>query len=135
MAPTPRDVTPAEFRLLRRLWERGNATIRELSEDLYGERPTRSQYATVQSLLDRLYQKGYVHRRREGRQNHYSPAVTRSDLLSLRLREIADELCDGSLAPLLSHLTRLTNPTPEEADALQRLVERLSERASHEEDE
>jgi predicted transcriptional regulator len=86
---------------------------------------THSQYATVQSLLDRLDQKGCVERRKEGRVNVYSATVKRTDLIARRLRETADSLCDGSLAPLLSHLVRSSDPTVEEVEALERLIERL----------
>jgi hypothetical protein len=48
-------------------------------------------------------------------------------MVSRRLRETADALCEGSLAPLLSHLVRVSDPTPEEAESLARLVERLAE--------
>ncbi|RLE20419.1 MAG: BlaI/MecI/CopY family transcriptional regulator [Acidobacteria bacterium] len=112
--------------LLRLLWKGGASSIRELTDQLYPE-GSHSEYATVQSLLDRLERKDCVRREKQGRLNVFTATVNRGELVSRRLRETADALCEGSLAPLLSHLVRASDPTPEEADALQRLVERLTE--------
>jgi len=111
---------------LRLLWKGGASSIRELTDQLYPE-GSHSEYATVQSLLDRLERKDCVRREKQGRLNVFTATVNRGELVSRRLRETADALCEGSLAPLLSHLVRASDPTPEEADALQRLVERLTE--------
>lgn len=125
MTLKPRNITETELALLRLLWKRGSSTIRELTDQLYPE-GTHSEYATVQSLLDRLEAKNCVHREKQGRVNIFTAAISRGELVSRRLRETADALCDGSMAPLLSHLVRVSEPTAEEAEALERLVERLS---------
>ena len=125
MAWTPRDITDTELALLRLLWKNGSSTIRDLTDRLYPE-GTQSQYATVQSLLDRLEKKSCVSRAKDGRTNVFTATVTRADLVSRRMRETADALCDGSMAPLLSHLVRASDPTPDEAEALQKLIDRLA---------
>jgi len=122
----PRNITETELALLRLLWKGGASTIRELCDQLYPE-GAHSEYATVQSLLDRLEDKDCVRREKNGRVNVFTATVNRGELVSRRLRETADALCDGSLAPLLSHLVRASGPTPEEAEALERLVERLAQ--------
>ena len=69
MAPRsgPRvDVPDAELAVLKVLWERDSATIRELTDVLYPEGDT-AHYATVQKLLVRLQGRGCVDRRRKGR--------------------------------------------------------------------
>ena len=125
MSLKPKNISDTELALLRLLWKGGPSSIRELTDQLYPE-SSHSEYATVQSLLDRLERKGCVHREKQGRLNVFTPTISRTELVSRRLRETADALCEGSLAPLLSHLVRVSDPTPEEAEALERLVERLS---------
>jgi len=122
----PKNISDTELALLRLLWKGGASSIRELTDQLYPE-SSHSEYATVQSLLDRLERKDCVLREKQGRLNVFTATISRGELVSRRLRETADALCEGSLAPLLSHLVRASDPTPEEADALQRLVERLAE--------
>jgi predicted transcriptional regulator len=125
MARRPQDVTDAEREVLRALWEQGPATIRALADELYPGGST-SEYATVQKLLERLSDKGHVSRRADGRQHVWSAAVRREELVARRLRDTADELCDGSLTPLLTQLVSTARLTREELAELRRLVDRLA---------
>jgi predicted transcriptional regulator len=125
MARRPRDVTEAELEVLRALWDEGPAPIRVLADRVY-PRGGASEYATVQKLLERLEDKGHVSHRSEGRLNVYTARVGREDLVARRLRETAEQLCDGSLTPLLTHLVRAGRLTPEELRELRRVVDRLS---------
>ena len=45
------NVTEYELAVLEVLWGRGSATIREITEEIYGDASTTS-YATVQKLLE-----------------------------------------------------------------------------------
>lgn len=128
MARRPRDVTDAELDVLRALWGDGPATIRTLADSLYPGGGT-SEYATVQKLLERLEAKGHVTRRAEGRQNVYSATVQREELVARRLRDTADDLCDGSLTPLITQLVSAGRLSREELQELRRLVDRASKRA------
>jgi predicted transcriptional regulator len=125
MTLKPKNITETELALLRLLWKGGPSSIRKLTDQLYPH-GSHSEYATVQSLLDRLETKDCVRREKQGRVNIFTATVSRTELVSRRLRETADALCDGSLAPLLSHLVEVSDPTPEEADTLQSLVDRLA---------
>jgi predicted transcriptional regulator len=125
MARRPQDVTEAELEVLRVLWDEGPAPIRVLADRVYPRGGT-SEYATVQKLLERLEGKGHVSHRSEGRLNVYTARVGREDLVARRLRETAEQLCDGSLTPLLTHLVSAGRLTPEELRELRRIVDRLS---------
>jgi BlaI family penicillinase repressor len=127
MARRPQDVTDAELDVLRALWDHGPATIRALADRLYPGGGT-SEYATVQKLLERLEDKGHVAHRTEGRQNVYRARVQREDLVARRLRDTAEQLCDGSLTPLLTHLVSAGRLSREELLELRRLVDRLARR-------
>ena len=103
MGRPAQDITESELSVLRILWERGTATIRQLTDILYpgGEA---AQYATVQKLLDRMETKGYVRRDRAMYVHVFAPLLDRDQLIGRRLRSLAEMLCDGSLTPLLTHL-------------------------------
>ena len=122
--PTEGHPTSAELEILRRLWRRGSATVRELRDDLYPD-GGHVHHTTVQSLLDRLQDKCCVRREKDGRVNRYSATVSRGELVGRRLRDTADSLCDGSLAPLLTHLVGEVDLDEDEARALEALVDRL----------
>ena len=126
MAGRARDVTAAELDVLRVLWDQGPSPVRAIAERLYpGGRA--SDNATVQKLLERLEAKSCVIReRQEGRQNVFAACVGKDELVARRLRQTAEQLCDGSLAPLLTHLVSAGGLSQEELRDLQKLVDRLS---------
>ncbi len=117
------EVTNAELAVLKALWELGASTIRQLTDRLYPEGGA-AHYSTVQKLLERLETKSHVRRRQQRRVNVYRATVNRRDLIAHRLRETADRLCDGSLAPLLTQLVGSAELSADEIDALRELVNR-----------
>jgi predicted transcriptional regulator len=129
MAVRPRDVTDAELDVLRALWELGPATIRALTDRLYPRGGT-SEYATVQKLLERLSGKDLVARRAEGRQNVFRATVNREELVARRLRDTAEELCDGSLTPVITQLVNAGELSREELRELRKVVDRATRRGS-----
>lgn len=116
------DVTETELAVLKALWRRGAATIRELTGELYPAGGT-SHYATVQKLLERLDGKGHVSREPRGRVNVYRATVGRGELIARRLQATADSLCEGSMTPLLTQLVGSARLTSEEISALRELVD------------
>lgn len=124
MARTPQDVTDAELSVLNVLWDEGPAPIRRLTEALYPNGGV-AQYATVQKLLERLETKGYVRRDRRTNIHVFAAAVDRDDLIGRRLKAIADKLCGGSLAPLLSHLLQTRPLSRQERQSLRSLIDEL----------
>ncbi len=120
----PQDITSAELAILKRLWQQGPGTIRDLTDQLYPG-GSHAQYATVQSLLTRLEGKGYVSHTKRGRVNVFRTKVTRGEVIAKRLRETAETLCDGATAPLLTHLMGRVELSDGELRALRKLVERL----------
>jgi predicted transcriptional regulator len=123
MPRTPQDVTEAELGLMNLLWDRGPATIRQLTDATYPNGGV-SHYATVQKLLDRLEDKGFVRRERKTSPHTFTAAVNKDRLIDLRLRSIADTFCDGALAPLLTHLVKGTMSTKDRR-SLRKLIDEL----------
>ncbi len=122
MGRPAQDITESELTVLRILWDRGTATIRQLSDILYpgGEA---AQYATVQKLLDRMETKGYVLRDRTLYVHVFKAVLDRDQLIGRRLRSLAEMLCDGSLTPLLTHLARAKDLTDKDRIALRAIME------------
>jgi predicted transcriptional regulator len=124
MARTPQDVTDTELAILQLLWERGPATRRQITDVLYpGGGP--SHYTTVQKLLERLEAKGFVRKDRGAGPLTFTATVGREELISRRLRDVADKLCGGSLTPLLINLVRSGPLSARELRELQDLIDDL----------
>lgn len=103
MPRTPKDVPDAELAVLQILWRTGAATVRELADELYPGGGS-SEAATVQKLCERLATKGFVAAERKQRPFRFRARVARDELIGRQLAALAEKLCDGSFAPLVSHL-------------------------------
>jgi predicted transcriptional regulator len=124
MPRPPQDVTDAELAILQVLWDRGKATVRELTEQLYSDYSS-SQHATVQKLLERLKAKDCVRRNHAAWPHIFEAAIERGDLIDRRLQQTADKLCDGAIQPLLTHLVKGARLSAEERKSLRTLLDDL----------
>jgi BlaI family penicillinase repressor len=124
-----RDVTEGELRVLNVLWDEASATIRQLTDAIYPE-GTAGQYATVQKLLERLERKGYVRRDRSSRAHLFRATIGRDEVIGWGLQELANGLCSGSVASLFLELVKPSRLTPQQHEALRKLVDQLDRQAS-----
>ena len=124
MPRPPQDVTDAELAILQVLWDRGQATVRDLTERLYSEYSS-SQHATVQKLLERLEGKDCVRRDRGVWPHMFEAAIERGELIDRKLQQTADKLCDGSIQPLLTHLVKGARLSAQQRRSLRTLLDEL----------
>jgi len=113
---------PFEQQLLREIWSRGNATVRELIVD--GK--IHQAYTTVMTTMDRLYKKGLLDRIAEGRAFRYTPRQSAEELQrDAALDGIRQLLGSGDTSSLpLSYLVEaLSAHDAQLLDELQLLIE------------
>jgi len=113
---------PLEERLLEALWERGNATVRDLVEAACPD----LAYTTVMTTLDRLFKKNLLSRQAEGRAFRYTPRFTREELHREVAGEAFRQLLDASPAsslPLSYLVEILTERDAQLLDDLRHVVE------------
>lgn len=123
MAPTPApEPTERELQILKVLWDRGEATVREVYETLRDSVPIVQN--TVQAFLRLMEEKGLVSHRTEGRTFVYravsSGDRTKKDLLS----GLIESVFDGALDELVASALAAKKPS---RDELARLRELLAE--------
>jgi predicted transcriptional regulator len=125
MAAKPeRSVSETELCVLQVLWDSDCCTIRQITDVIYPEGgPTK--YWTVQKLLERLEEKGYVRRQRQGTAHTFEAVVGRDEMIGRSLQEVARSLCGGSLTPLLTHLVRNRPLSSAERQELRDLINEL----------
>ena len=121
MARNDKSVSDGELGVLEVLWIQGQATVREITAEVY-EDQSFSKYQSVQKLLERLEKKRCVKRDRSTTAHTFEPTVERDEIIGHRLEQVAETLCDGSLTPLLMHLAGRTRLKPRERAALQKLI-------------
>jgi predicted transcriptional regulator len=127
MGRAAREITETELALLNELWQRESATVQELTEALYGNTAP-ALLATVRKLLDRLEEEECVARDRTKWPHHYRAVLKREDLAGKRLQEAADELYDGDLAPLLTHLVKSQKLSAEDRENLRKMLDEVDKK-------
>jgi predicted transcriptional regulator len=100
--PTSPTLTDGELRLMRVLWDKGEASVGEVVTALK-EKP-KPAYNTVLTLLRILERKGYVTHRKDGRAFVFAATVDRSDARRNALKSLVDRFFEGSPRLLVLNL-------------------------------
>lgn len=102
-------------------WKLGEATVKIILaqlEDRQSWQPT-----TVQTLINRLVQKGALGRRKDGREFVYAPLVDQTQCTHAASRSFMDRVFGGKLAPLLATFIERQDCSPEDLAELKKLLE------------
>ena len=105
MAKRPPTIPDSELDVLKVLWDRGQATVRQALETLRAAGRQWS-YATVATLLDRLESKGLVTSDRSDLAFVYRPAISSQEVRQRRLSNLVDKLYQGEPGLLVLHLLK-----------------------------
>jgi len=114
-------LTTQELALMKIVWRRRTATVREVYEDLRETR--RIAYTTVMTMMNVLVAKGYVTRTMDDRAFRYRPTQQERTVVTSMVREFVNRVFDGASRPLLLHLSKDRNLTAKERQELRRLIE------------
>ena len=113
-------LTRLELQILEILWERGNASIREIQEAFPEPRPA---YTTVQTMVYRLEAKDAVRRARKiGNAHIFEPMVAR-DVARLRLLDEVLKFFGGRAQPMRAQLVEAGKLTRDDLRALEAAIE------------
>ena len=111
-------LTRFELEIMDFVWSLGEASVREIQEAIPED--DRPAYTTVQTIIQRLEQKGAVRRTRKiGNALMFEPLITRKSAY----RRLIDELLDlfgGSAQPVVAHLLESGKLTLEDIKALEK---------------
>jgi predicted transcriptional regulator len=117
-------VTDRELEILKILWARGKASVREVQEDLnlVGGPPV--AYSTVQTLLNIMEdKKGLVRHVVEGRTFIYIPKKSSDRTIRELTKRFVDRVFDGALDRVMVALLDSKSPTAAEFDRLRAMID------------
>lgn len=123
-------LTELQIALLRVLWDRGQATVSEICDAVRPERGL--ALTTVATLLSRLEKRGVVTHETRARQYLYSALVTESEVRRSMVGELTEQLFDGDVTALMSHLLTGREISPGDLDRLKVLLDEHAERKEKE---
>ena len=112
----------AELAVMELLWDRSGLTARRIRETLYPD-ASKAQHGTVQRLLQRLEDKGFVVRDKSLPVHLFSAAISREAYASAQLETLTAKLTGGSIAPLITHLIEQEKITSDEIVRLRKILE------------
>ena len=113
----------SELEVAKIVWDLGEATVRQVLEALPADREL--DFWTVQTYLRRLEAKGYLQKRREGRNNIYSSAMRPKAVIGEAMDDFLNRLFDGETLPLFQHLIHDRGLSDDELNELQRSLDEL----------
>jgi BlaI family penicillinase repressor len=117
-----RAMSPAETEILRLVWQLGTATVQQIQAALPARR--RVTYKTVQTLLRRLEDKGYLTHKVEGKAHVFCPAVKREVVVKRTVLDFLDRLFGGDPRPLMQFLAEDGRIDAEDIEELRKLIDR-----------
>lgn len=120
MARSP-DLTSAELRVMKALWEVGTGTVADVRSAL-GRRGQELAYTTVMTLLGRLAAKRAVVVDRTREPFVYRAVHRRESVLRDRLREFVREVFDGQAESLVLNLVEDESLSRAELRAIERRI-------------
>ncbi len=130
MAKQPPVLTEQELEIMKVVWERESATVRDVYETLRERRQI--AYTTVMTMMRILERKGHLKVSRADRAFVYRPARARQRVLAEMVHEFVDRVFGGAAEPLVQHLVRDRHLTE---DDLQEIAAQLKLRKSEDADE
>ena len=120
--------TDRELEALKVLWERGEATVRDVC-DAMNERGADLAYTTVLSLLQVMEQKGLVSHRRDGKAYVYLPRLERDKTFRQLAAGFLDRVFDGAVDEYLVHALESRKLSPRQLDELETMIAEAKQRA------
>lgn len=121
MSFTAPRVGKVQLQILQVLWERGEATAREITDSLCRTSPI--AHSTVQTLLRKLETKGAVAHEIRDRVFVFRPLTRQSDMTQTAARDLLTRVFGGSVYGLVSHLLKHEQLSKDELQRLRALID------------
>ena len=109
-----------QLRILRELWQRGEATVADIHAAL--ARESGVALTTVATMLKKMEHKGIVAHRVEERRHIYRTTVTEHDIRRSMVADLTARLFDGDATALVSHLLSEHDIDHEDVAEIRRLL-------------
>lgn len=118
-------LTEAELRLMEVLWQKGEATVADVTAALP---PPPIAYNSVLTTMRILERKGYVAHEEAGRAFIYRPLVEREEAAGHAVGQILSKFFDNSAGTLALRLIETERPSDVELQRLRALIEQYEEK-------
>jgi predicted transcriptional regulator len=114
--------TEGEMEILQVLWQKGNATVREVHEALNKKD---SGYTTTLKLMQILHEKGMVERDTNQKTHIYKALVSQDKTEKQLVNKMIDNVFNGSAARLVMQALGNHSASADEIDEIKRYLDSL----------
>jgi predicted transcriptional regulator len=112
--------TSAELEILTVLWEKGEATVRDVHQVIDARKPT--AYTTVLKLMQIMDEKGLVERDRRAKAHIYRPTLPEGDTQTTLVTDLLEKAFHGSALRLVQHVLETKPATEQELKEIRKLI-------------
>ena len=103
------------------VWARGEASVSDVAASLN----TDSAYTTVKTVMERLEQKGFLHRIKQGRAYVYTAAMSRETLEDRASRGVIEGLLSAFGSKAINQFAEVVREDPEKLAELRALLDTM----------
>jgi BlaI family penicillinase repressor len=122
MRPKSPTLTEQELEIMKIVWSRESATVRDVYEALLERR--KIAYTTVMTMMKILEQKKYLLKTQEDRAYIYRPAKPKNQVIKGMVREFVNRVFNGSAEPLLVHLIEDQRLSQKDLEEIAQMIRR-----------
>ena len=115
--------TESELEILQILWKKGNASVREVHEELLVTKE--AGYTTTLKLMQIMHEKGLVKRDDSIKTHIYQAAVSKEKTQKHLLNKMIDSLFGGSPGELVMQALGNHKASAEELEEIQKMLDNL----------
>lgn len=123
--PDTSPLTAAQREIMEIIWERGEVTVAEVREALSAKRHVARN--TVQTMMVRLEDRGWLTHRQAGRSFVYSAMRPRKVSLGAKASQMVDRLFAGSPEEMVTALIEYRGLTPSEAERIREMINTMDQ--------
>jgi predicted transcriptional regulator len=122
---TESKLTPAQFEIMNLFWEHGELGVAQVRELLNSRRTVARN--TVQTMLTRLAEKGWLKARAKGNAFYFCAAKPRESTLRGMLGQLLDGAFGGSPSGMMMALMESRRISPAEARRIREMIDGIQE--------
>ncbi|WP_182865555.1 BlaI/MecI/CopY family transcriptional regulator [Rhodopirellula sp. JC639] len=118
----PPPLTDVQRELMEVFWQHGEATVSQVREQLEAQGRSVARN-TVQTMIVRLEEKGWLQHRSEGRTFVYSAVRQRKRSLGVKVSQLIDRFFAGSPEDMVNALIEYRGLTSEESQRIRKMIQ------------
>ena len=113
-------LTEQELEIMKIVWEREEATVRDVYETLLEQRKV--AYTTVMTMMKILEHKGHLQKRADDKAHVYKPTKPKAAVIKNMVRDFVERVFNGSAEPLVMHLVEERHLSDGEIVEIERML-------------